>query len=272
MMNNGVNNRNLSAPTPAEVAEHLKDICPEFGDLNVEEVLLMQESAFLYIENNKRNRGVGPPAYGHQSGNSSFVSRNEDESSSRASHENQLALDEALARALELGEDFNNLYVHENGVRTVDNRESTSRETPIRAESRNIRQDEFDPDTMTYEELQSLGESVGSESRGLSADLISRLPTFKYKIGLFSKKKKKEKVCDMLCRIQEWSQVDNFALCTPVSFTVHHSLVAAKQAMPDLSEGGARRVATSISSIDAHLIFRGIIMVIYMTKSTQFSG
>ncbi|KAL8050932.1 hypothetical protein ABFS82_06G111900 [Erythranthe guttata] len=199
MMNNGVNNRNLTTPSPAEVAEHLKDICPEFGDLNVEEVLLMQESAFLYIENNKRNRGVGPPAYGHQSGNSSFVSRNEDESSSRASHENQLALDEAFARALELGEDFNNLYVHENGVRTVDNRESTSRETPIRAESRNIRQDEFDPDTMTYEELQSLGESVGSESRGLSADLISRLPTFKYKIGIFSKKKKKEKVECVIC-------------------------------------------------------------------------
>ncbi|EYU19522.1 hypothetical protein MIMGU_mgv1a015393mg [Erythranthe guttata] len=143
MMNNGVNNRNLTTPSPAEVAEHLKDICPEFGDLNVEEVLLMQV---------------------------------------------------AFARALELGEDFNNLYVHENGVRTVDNRESTSRDTPIRAESRNIRQDEFDPDTMTYEELQSLGESVGSESRGLSADLISRLPTFKYKIGIFSKKKKKEKV------------------------------------------------------------------------------
>lgn len=39
VMNNEVYNHFLS---PAEIAEHLKDIYPEFGDLNTEELLLMQ--------------------------------------------------------------------------------------------------------------------------------------------------------------------------------------------------------------------------------------
>lgn len=42
MMNNEVNSHYLTGMTPAEIAQHLKDICPEFGDLNVEEVLMMQ--------------------------------------------------------------------------------------------------------------------------------------------------------------------------------------------------------------------------------------
>lgn len=42
LMNNEVYNHNLTGMTPAEIAEHLKDVCPEFGDLNIEELLLMQ--------------------------------------------------------------------------------------------------------------------------------------------------------------------------------------------------------------------------------------
>ncbi|XP_071929528.1 E3 ubiquitin ligase BIG BROTHER-related isoform X4 [Coffea arabica] len=41
------------------------------------------------------------------------------------------------------------------------------------------------------------GEAVGHESKGLSEVLIARLPTFKYKTGLFSKKRKKE--CVICC-------------------------------------------------------------------------
>ncbi|KAK6117556.1 hypothetical protein DH2020_048711 [Rehmannia glutinosa] len=197
MMNNEVYNHYLTGMTPDEIAEHFKDIYPEFGDLNVEEVLLMQESAYQYIQINKQNRGTSSGC--GETSNSSPVLAHENESSHGTSVEHQLALDEAIARALELGDDFNNFYIHEHGVGSVGNKFSLQICDLISAESQNIRQDEIDPDRMTYEELQSLGESVGTESRGLSADLISRLPTFKYKVGLFSKKKKKEKDECVIC-------------------------------------------------------------------------
>lgn len=54
--------------------------------------------------------------------------------------------------------------------------------------------DNIDPDNMTYEELLDLGEAVGTESRGLSQELIKSLPTSWYKSsGFFSRKKSKER-------------------------------------------------------------------------------
>lgn len=41
-MDSEVFNHYLTGMTPAEIAEHLMDSCPEFGDLNVEELLLVQ--------------------------------------------------------------------------------------------------------------------------------------------------------------------------------------------------------------------------------------
>nr|CAB3469301.1 unnamed protein product [Digitaria exilis] len=52
-----------------------------------------------------------------------------------------------------------------------------------------------DPDNMTYEQRQALVESVGTEDRGLSDELISFLPTWKYKAsgsGFFSRKTNSE--------------------------------------------------------------------------------
>ncbi|ESQ47896.1 hypothetical protein EUTSA_v10021098mg [Eutrema salsugineum] len=43
--------------------------------------------------------------------------------------------------------------------------------------------DEMDPDELSYEELLALGEIVGTESRGLSADTIATLPSKRYKDG-----------------------------------------------------------------------------------------
>ncbi|ERN13429.1 E3 ubiquitin ligase BIG BROTHER-related isoform X1 [Amborella trichopoda] len=40
---------------------------------------------------------------------------------------------------------------------------------------------EVDPDDLSYEELIALGEVVGTETRGLSADMIASLPSSKYK-------------------------------------------------------------------------------------------
>ncbi|OEL32710.1 hypothetical protein BAE44_0006270 [Dichanthelium oligosanthes] len=46
-----------------------------------------------------------------------------------------------------------------------------------------------DPDNMTYEQRQALVESVGTEDRGLSDELISYLQPWKYKApGFFSRK------------------------------------------------------------------------------------
>ncbi|XP_057807707.1 E3 ubiquitin-protein ligase BIG BROTHER isoform X1 [Salvia miltiorrhiza] len=61
-------------------------------------------------------------------------------------------------------------------------------------------QDDINPDTMTYEELLDLGEAVGTQSRGLSQELIDLLPTSKHKSGgIFSRKKSEERcvICQM---------------------------------------------------------------------------
>ncbi|KAL0462731.1 UNVERIFIED_CONTAM: E3 ubiquitin-protein ligase BIG BROTHER [Sesamum latifolium] len=51
-------------------------------------------------------------------------------------------------------------------------------------------QDDIDPDIMTYEELLDLGEVVGTQSGGLSQELINMLPTLKHKSGgIFSRRK-----------------------------------------------------------------------------------
>lgn len=190
MSNNEVVHPYFNGTIPAEVAKNLKEIFPEFGDLDDEEVLLQQESAYMYIQANEKNK-VTTLALGQTSNRSEF-STEVGESSRGTSVESQLAFDEALARSLELGDDFNNLYISEHSGTAVESRESTPRETPIRIVDQNLRDDEVDTDSMTYEQLQSLGEAVGHESKGLSDNLISRLPSFKYKTGLFSKKGKKE--------------------------------------------------------------------------------
>ncbi|CAL1387910.1 unnamed protein product [Linum trigynum] len=43
--------------------------------------------------------------------------------------------------------------------------------------------EEVDPDELSYEELLALGDVVGTESRGLSADTIANLPSVNYKSG-----------------------------------------------------------------------------------------
>ncbi|CAA3001681.1 E3 ubiquitin ligase BIG BROTHER-like [Olea europaea subsp. europaea] len=187
MSNNEAYNHYLNGMTPSEIAVHFKEIYPEFGDLNVEEVLLQQESAYLHIQASGKEK-VSTSDNG-QTSNSSQNSAQENDS--------QLALDEAFARSLELGDNLADVYSSEHGGSIVESTDSTPRVTPARIVSQNTREDEIDPDIMNYEELLSLGEAVGNESKGLSDDLISRLPTFKYKAGLFSKKKKKE--CVICC-------------------------------------------------------------------------
>ncbi|XWS45716.1 hypothetical protein CRYUN_Cryun14cG0003200 [Craigia yunnanensis] len=62
-------------------------------------------------------------------------------------------------------------------------------------------QDNIDPDNMTYEELLDLGEAVGSQSRGLSQELIDLLPTSKCKFGSFFSRKKFIERC-VICQMR----------------------------------------------------------------------
>lgn len=76
-----------------------------------------QESAFQqYIQNKNQNNDTSSSSYGETSEGSSVL---EHELSHGESIEHQLALDEALARALELGDDFNHLSVNEGAVSAV---------------------------------------------------------------------------------------------------------------------------------------------------------
>lgn len=87
--------------------------------------------------------------------------------------------DEALARALQDGEerDLADRMMALTGAgnawdaEDTDDNDSNSQDT----------WEEVDPDELSYEELLALGEVVGTESRGLSADTIASLPSVNYK-------------------------------------------------------------------------------------------
>lgn len=68
-------------------------------------------------------------------------------------------------------------------------------------DSQVVWQDNIDPDNMTYEELLDLGEAVGTQSRGLSQELISLLPTSKYKSGGFFSIKRSGERC-VICQMR----------------------------------------------------------------------
>ena len=52
-----------------------------------------------------------------------------------------------------------------------------------------------------FQELQQLGEAIGTESKGLPESVIALLPTSTYKIGIFSRKEKHDEYVFKLIRI-----------------------------------------------------------------------
>ncbi|XP_057481459.1 uncharacterized protein LOC130768377 isoform X7 [Actinidia eriantha] len=181
MMRNG--EHSLNGTIPAEIAENLKEIFPEFGDLNYEEVLQHQESVYQSLKGNNDSNKERRSSSG-QSSDSSQFSGQEREPSRQESFDSQLALDEAVARSLqELEDNFDDLNISQSSKNT----EFSSRETPSTSINQTPRGDDVDPDNMTYE------------------------------------------VCDLLHEIQTWGQIDFFALCTPISFKMYYTLVAAQE-------------------------------------------
>ncbi|XP_059629323.1 E3 ubiquitin-protein ligase BIG BROTHER-like isoform X2 [Cornus florida] len=184
-------------------ADNFKELFPEHSDLNYEELLQQQESVYQSLQESGRKRGRTSDEGQSHDGNQ--LSGQEGGSSQRGSGggvESQLALDEALARLLqELGDDFDGLFISDGAS---GNRGENSGGTPVSSRgitsaSPDVQQDDIDPDQMTYEQMLSLGDSVGAESKGLSQELISRLTSFKYKTRLFSKKKMNEE-CVICCK------------------------------------------------------------------------
>ncbi|KAK4285512.1 hypothetical protein QN277_002203 [Acacia crassicarpa] len=85
-----------------------------------------------------------------------------------------------------------------NGTQTIPEESSPNRHDSSTAPV--MWQDHIDPDNMTYEELLDLGEAVGTQSRGLSQELIDLLPTSKYKFGSLFKRKNFGKRC-VICQM-----------------------------------------------------------------------
>ncbi|GAB4858215.1 hypothetical protein Ancab_009612 [Ancistrocladus abbreviatus] len=166
---------------PPELQEYIEGLFP---GLTYEEALQDQENLYQLfkissgtatVSDNEGNIGHGQASLFE--GGSSH--------SSRSDLYSQLALEEAVAESLQDFEDkFDNVSISE---------------PPQTAAIQGRNQDDMDPDRMTYEQLQTLGEAVGTESRGLSENEISRLPYTMYRRGFFRNKGKNAKcvICYM---------------------------------------------------------------------------
>ncbi|GMH29557.1 hypothetical protein Nepgr_031400 [Nepenthes gracilis] len=158
-----------------------------FPGLTYEEALQDQESLYELLKISSSNRAAAAT-----DNNGSIiqgqVSLSRGESLLSESTDLNIDLDEALARSLqELEDEIDHVSISE-PVQSASRNTENAAAGPSVSEHRN--EDDIDPDQMTYEELQSLGETIGIESKGLSERDISSLPSFKYKTGLFSKRGK----------------------------------------------------------------------------------
>ncbi|PWZ12722.1 E3 ubiquitin ligase BIG BROTHER [Zea mays] len=103
--------------------------------------------------------------------------------------------DEALARQLQEEENTRDAAADTREVAGNVPLESSSPAVEYRSAqnaAQVAREDNVDPDNMSYEQLQALGEAVGTQSRGLSDELISYLEPFRNKCTFFSRKKNSE--------------------------------------------------------------------------------
>ncbi|XP_008449725.1 E3 ubiquitin-protein ligase BIG BROTHER-like isoform X1 [Cucumis melo] len=125
------------------------------------------------------------------------------------------------AQLFEVQDHESAIYEHRRPLSTVQNEQSlgnsvweenanpnmsgNSMECPRRHsnyhEYQTIWQDIVDPDNMTYEELVDLGETVGTQSRGLTQELIALLPVSSYRWGFFSRKKSRNERC-VICQME----------------------------------------------------------------------
>ncbi|CAL5030508.1 unnamed protein product [Urochloa decumbens] len=190
----------LNAPLPYAIEENHGG-CFFDDDDDLAQVLQDQEILYQLFQGNNgssssRTHSTPCSSYGHDR-----TSKERKPSEIvNYDYELQLAIDEALARELqEMEGQLAKTSLSDNNRRkptssSASDRSHSSASRPPRV----VEEDDIDPDNMTYEELQQLGEAIGTESKGLPESVIALLPTSTYKIRIFSRKEKHDE-CVICC-------------------------------------------------------------------------
>ncbi|KAI0520518.1 hypothetical protein KFK09_007994 [Dendrobium nobile] len=191
----------VQAPAPYSVEENFEVFFPDHDDLTLAELLQDQETVYQSLQKNPQTNTARPSNPIPREGPNDR--QRHGDSSQTVNAESQLAMDEIYARELqELELETQLAYTSLNGTSGAGTGPSTSSSrgnSSHNASTQITIEENVDPDNMTYEELQSLGEAIGTKSRGLSDKLISYLPVSTYKIGLFQKRENHEEcvICYM---------------------------------------------------------------------------
>ncbi|CAL9087885.1 unnamed protein product [Musa textilis] len=186
--------------TVPNVSEEIsEEFLLDFDDLAVQEIVY--QSFQKNSHEHQRHASVSESRSNHEIGQSSHGGS----SSVTTDILLQFTSDEAIAQQYEILDNlpadasFSALYQSEAESSTM-NGGSSSANSPGQV----TRQDIIDPDQMSYEQLQSLEEEMGNESRGLSEELISCLRDRKHRCGFFSKGKNEECVICKTNYRREW--------------------------------------------------------------------
>ncbi|XP_020586247.1 E3 ubiquitin ligase BIG BROTHER-related-like [Phalaenopsis equestris] len=195
----------VHAPAPHSVEENFEGYFQGHDELTIAQLLQEQETVYQSLQRNAQidttrssnnTPGGGPAGRQQRHANVSQIEN----------AESQLAMDEAFARELQELElhlsstSIDGNYGTGTGITRAESSTASSRGNSARSATSQITiQDDVDPDNMTYEQLQSLGEAIGTKSRGLSDELISFLPFSTYRTGLFQKRENHQEclICSM---------------------------------------------------------------------------
>ncbi|RRT85097.1 hypothetical protein B296_00002568 [Ensete ventricosum] len=200
-----VNVHYMNVPVPYVVEENFGGYFHSHDDLAWAEELQNQEGMYRSFQRNVHSDiSEDSSSAGSRLHNGHNRSIGESNSSGTARFESQLALDEAFARELQELENqladtsLGEITKIEANITPAQSSTANAEHNSASQSSQVVREDDIDPDSMSYEELQQLGETIGAESRGLPDELISLLQSSTYKTGLFSRKDKSEK-CVICC-------------------------------------------------------------------------
>ncbi|CAN6249784.1 unnamed protein product [Urochloa humidicola] len=189
----------MNAPLPYAIEESHGGCFFEDDD-DLAQVLQDQEILYQLFQGNNgssssRTHSTPSSSYGHDR------TSNKQKSSGVVNYdyELQLAVDEALARELqEMESQLAKTSIKDNNGRKPTSSSASDRGSSSASRRPQVVEDGIDPDNMTYEELQQLGEAIGTESKGLPESVIALLPTSTYKIRIFSRKEKHDE-CVICC-------------------------------------------------------------------------
>ncbi|XP_043709377.1 E3 ubiquitin ligase BIG BROTHER-related-like [Telopea speciosissima] len=186
---------NLPAP-PQASRTPFTNLSQVDADLALARTLQEQERAYMMLRMNGEVSDYGSSDAGSYADEDEVDDLNEDENAGTDAEEdafdvhphadaaddddqgNEFDSDEAFARALQDAEE-REMAVHLMALAGINDWEAE--DTEDHGSNSQDTWEEVDPDELSYEELLALGEVVGTESRGLSAETIASLPSINYK-------------------------------------------------------------------------------------------